>query len=224
LKAALLFIMMLLATSVSLSGAAPPPTTPTSDAVFQHPLNANQLRELTVSTAQSLAGARTIRGRFTQIRHLRDLPQPLESRGEFLFVRGFGIEWRTTSPFPNRLIVTANGVKQDNGDGKSINNGSSTPALKTLARIFFGLFSLDFESLQRDFSTYGHKQQDLWRVGLKARRANLARAFGALVLAGRTSAESVVLLDAEGNRTEIALHDLQYGSDAPTAGELALFR
>lgn len=191
--------------------------------MFQHPLNANQLRELTVATAQGLAGARTIRGRFTQFRYVRDLPRPLESGGEFLFVRGLGIEWRTTSPFPNRLIVTANGVKQNNSSHRSTKNGSSSPALKILARIFFGLFSLDFESLQRDFSTYGLKQQDVWRVGLKARRGNLARAFGTLVLAGRTGAESVVLLDADGNRTEIALLNLQYVSAAPTAAEQALF-
>ena len=194
------------------------------ESVFLHPMTPQQLRQLTVAAGDTLAGALVVRGQFVQRRYVRGLPQALESQGEFLFAQGVGIEWRTRTPVESQITITPTGIGQGQGSGPSPRPSGLPPAaLPVVARIFFGLFALDFDALARDFSTFGEADGDRWRIGLQARRATLARAFKRVVLAGRSAADTIVLYDAAGGKTEILLRQLQFDARPLPVAERARF-
>jgi hypothetical protein len=194
------------------------------DSVFAHPMAPGELRVLTVAASAQLAGARVIRGEFVQRRLVRGLPQALESRGDFLYAQDIGIKWRTLTPLESQITITPAGMTQNRATG-AVSRVAAVPpaATQVVARIFFGLFALDYTSLARDFNTFGEADGAHWRVGLQARRSALGRVFKRAVLAGQSAAESIVLYDAAGNRTEIQLQKLQYEAAPLSAAERARF-
>ena len=194
-----------------------------ADVVFAHPLGPAELRQLTAVATVALANTPVVRGQFVQRRYLRELPRPLEARGEFLYARGVGIEWHTLAPFDSRLVLTAAGIRQSSGNDTARVDAQEQPALRAVGRVFFGLFALDFDSLARDFRTFGVAESNHWRVGLQPRRAALRHLFDDAVLAGSNGVESVVLQDAAGDRTEILLQKLQYDPQPLTAADRARF-
>ncbi len=194
------------------------------ESVFNHPGNPIDLRQLTNTASVSLASAQVVRGEFIQRRRVRDLPRPLESQGTFLYARGIGIEWCTVKPLHSCMAITGAGITRKYDDVSHAAAGRvSQPAQQTVARIFFNLFALDFDALARDFSLFGERIGGQWRVGLRARRAALGRVFKEAVLAGSTAADSIVLDDAGGNRTEITLHNLIFSSKPLPADDRARF-
>ncbi len=194
------------------------------ESVFNHPKNPADLRELTSTANGSLANAQVVHGEFIQRRYVRDLPRPLESQGTFLYARGIGIEWCTVKPLNSCMVITGAGITRRNDDVPPAAAGTvSQPAQQTVARIFFSLFALDFDALARDFSLFGEQANGQWRVGLKARRAALGRVFQDAVLAGSTAADTIVLHDAGGDRTEITLQNPIFSSKPLPAGDRARF-
>jgi hypothetical protein len=68
--------------------------------VFDHPQSAEQLLKGPLAQpAAALRGAQVMRGKFVYKKYLREIPQPLISRGDFVFVRELGINWHTREPF-----------------------------------------------------------------------------------------------------------------------------
>ncbi len=197
---------------------------PGDQSVFAHPMAPPQLRLLTAAAVDPLAKAQVVRGEFSQRRFARGLPQPLESHGEFLFVQKIGIEWRTLTPIEARIVVTPSGIKQDQGAATGAgSSGIPDAATQMIARIFFGLFALDYASLARDFTTFGEMDGDRWRVGLQAKRSALGHMFKRAVLTGSTAASAIVLYDAAGGRSEILLQNLRFDSLPPSPAERARF-
>lgn len=51
-----------------------------------------------------------LKTRFTQKRHLKDIPLPLTSSGEITLWAGKGLLWKTQTPFPTTLLMTQKGL------------------------------------------------------------------------------------------------------------------
>ena len=195
-----------------------------ADSVFDHPQTAQQLLQgpLAEPTA-TLRGAQLMRGTFVYRKFLVEIPQPLLSRGDFVFARDLGIDWHTRQPFDSDFVLTAKGMSQrDDGRTTLQLSASDQPAVKVVARIFLALLSLDVNSLQSSFELSGVQQGRQWQVGLKPTVAAVAGVFRQAVLSGGAQVEKLVLTDANGDRSEIEFSDLRYAA-AIGAGDRALF-
>jgi Outer membrane lipoprotein carrier protein LolA len=201
-----------------LSGAA------FADDVFDHPQNAAQLLKGPLAQpAAALRNAPLMRGRFVYRKYLRELPLPLTSRGEFVFARDLGIDWHTREPFDSEFVLTDKGFTQrDEGKATLQLSAAEQPTVKVVARIFLDLLSLDVNSLQRSFSLSGSQQGRQWQVGLRPTVAAIASVFREAVVSGSAQVETLVLRDANGDRTEISFTEVQYSS-VVSAAERALF-
>jgi hypothetical protein len=183
-----------------------------------------QLRALTGSAAQSLGAAKAIRGKFTQSRHLAGLAKPLQSSGTFLFARSAGIEWHTLAPFDSQFLLTESGITQhDDGGGTLRIDTADQPALAVVSRVFFALFSLDYDALSRDFSIAGYRQADRWTLQLQPRSDALRRVFRQARLTGKASVDAVTLEEGNGDSSEIDLAGVQYDTAGLTADERRRF-
>ncbi|MGC3979833.1 MAG: outer membrane lipoprotein carrier protein LolA [Steroidobacteraceae bacterium] len=199
-----------------------------ADDVFNHPQTAEQLLKGPLAQpANSLRGAQVMRGQFVYKKYLKEIPQPLVSKGDFVFARELGIDWHTREPFDSDFVLTSQGITQrDDGKTTMQMKASEQPAVKVVARIFLALLSLDVASLQNSFTLSGLQQssggKDSWQVGLRPSVPAIAAVFKEAVVSGGTQVETLVLRDANGDHTEINFSDVQYANSIATA-DRALF-
>jgi hypothetical protein len=100
-----------------------------ADDVFEHPVTADQiLKGVLVEPVALINGAQVIRGQFVYKRFLSELPAPLESTGEYLFVKDLGIAWHTEQPFDSEFIVTAAGTTQRDDGKVTLQTSTDEPA------------------------------------------------------------------------------------------------
>jgi len=193
--------------------------------VFDHPQTAAQLMQGPLAQpAASLRDAQVLRGKFVYKKYLKEIPQPLISRGDFVFVKNQGIDWHTREPFDSDFVLTASGMKQvDEGRTTLQMNASEQPAVRVVARIFLSLLSLDVNSLQSSFNLFGVQQGKQWQVGLKPTVQAIAAVFSDAVVSGEGQVQNLLLRDANGDRTEISFSDAQYAA-APSAQDLLPFK
>jgi len=195
-----------------------------ADEVFDHPQSAEQLLKGPLAQpAAALRGAQLMRGKFVYRKYLKEIPQPLVSRGEFVFARELGIDWHTREPFDSDFVLTASGITQrDEGRTTLQMSASQQPAVKVVAHIFLALLSLDVTSLQNSFALSGLQQGSRWQVGMRPTVSAIAAVFKEAVVSGNAQVENLVLRDANGDRTEIAFSEVQYASQV-SAADRALF-
>jgi len=194
--------------------------------VFDHPQTAEQLLNGPLSRpAAALRNAQVMRGTFTYKKYLKEIPQPLVSHGDFLFARDVGIDWHTRDPFDSDFVLTAKGMRQrDDGKLTLQMNASEQPAVQVVAHIFLSLLSLDVGALQNSFALSGWQQgkpgSETWQVGLRPTVSAIAAVFKEAIVSGDAQVQSLLLRDANGDRTEISFADVQYASSM-TAAERA---
>jgi hypothetical protein len=195
--------------------------------VFDHPQTGEQLLQGPLSRpAAALRDAQVMRGKFIYKKFLKEIPQPLVSRGEFLFARDLGIDWHTREPFDSDFVLTAKGMTQrDDGKLTLQMNASEQPAVQVVAHIFLSLLSLDVGSLQNSFALSGMQQgkpgNETWQVGLRPTVGAIAAVFKEAVVSGGAQVDTLVLRDANGDHTEISFAEVQYARSI-TAAERAL--
>jgi hypothetical protein len=232
--ARLLGLLSGLMLGLSVGAAAPPvpPPTPAAaaqvkpeESVFAHPATPAQLATITGETARSIAGAKVVRGRFVQRRHLAGLTRPLESTGTFLFARGSGIDWHTEQPFDSQFLLTSSRITQRDEGGVSLEiDAAEQPALAVVSRVFFALFALDLEALSNDFELYGERVGDTgWILGLKPRTEALASVFRQALVRGNSSVSRVTLEDGNGDASEIEFQGVQFDPRGLTVDERRRF-
>lgn len=192
--------------------------------VFAHPKSAAELTQsLLAEPARAISGARVLRGRFVHRKHLRDIPAPLESTGEFVFLRDAGLYWHTIKPFDSVFVLTPGAmVQRDEGGAALTMNAAEQPAVRAAARIFMSLFAVDVAALESEFHMFGVAVDGGWRLGLRPKNAAMSALFTQAVVSGAAQVREVELRDAYGDRTVIQLQGTELLQRAPTPAERAL--
>ena len=173
----------------------------------------------------TLAAAPVISGPYTQDKFLRELPKPLHASGDFLFVRDLGVAWRTVLPFASELIITHDALieRQDGGSTTRI-AADQQPAVRLVARIFFAVFSLDFDQLGQLFTlSLVNDDAQGWQLGLQPKQAGTAGVIHAIVVSGHRDVERVRMFEPGGDRTEIEFHDTRVSTVPADAAQRARF-
>jgi hypothetical protein len=143
-------------------------------------------------------------GRFVQRRQLPELERPIVSRGRFVYSAGRGLLWLIEEPVESRLVIDAEGVYQD---GKPVRGGGAFEAIRPL---FESLFSGDFGPLERDFSITREDAGERWRLELRPRDGQLARALDRITIEGIDTPLRLVIAASDGGRTELEFTDVTH--------------
>ena len=192
--------------------------------VFAHPKSAGELTQtLLAEPARAIAHTQVLRGKFIHRKHLRDIPTPLESSGEFVFLRDAGLYWHTVKPFDSVFVLTPTTMMQRDEGGAALKmNATEQPAVRAAARIFMSLFSVDVKALEGEFQMFGVAVEGGWRLGLRPKNSAMSALFTQAIVSGAAQVREVELQDAYGDRTVIQLHGTELFNRAPTAAERAL--
>jgi hypothetical protein len=170
-----------------------------------------------------LAKPNVLCGSFDQSKTLIGIKKALRSNGRFCMVSGKGVLWRTLHPFPNTLRLTRDEIVHSNGERVAMHfNAKAEPIIRMINGVLFALLAGDLTQLENLFEVDGVIDGQTWRVALKARRPELAKAIGNIKLEGGAYVRTINISEASGDTTVIVFSAIQEGESGLTAEEATL--
>lgn len=157
--------------------------------------------------SQQLREPAVVRGQFIQEKHLRALPMPLVSRGQFVLARDHGLLWLLQQPLQQDYRITASGIVQRTESGWRA--AGQQGASKRQNELFLAVLGGDAEALQRDFELDLQGNAQAWTLSLTPRARLLQQIFNAIHIQGGTSVERIELLETQGDSTLLLLESSQ---------------
>jgi hypothetical protein len=163
-------------------------------------------------------------GRFDQSKQLAGMKKALISNGRFCVVAGKGVMWRTLQPFPNTLRLSRDDIVQFQGERVAMRlDARQEPTVRMINSVLFSLLAGDLSQLDTLFAVDAKAEAKHWKVALKARQPALAKAIGAISLAGANYVKEIQIDEASGDHTVIVFSDIKTGESAIRPDEAALF-
>jgi hypothetical protein len=157
--------------------------------------------------AEQLSGPAVVRGDFIQEKHLRALPQPLTSHGQFTLSRDHGLLWLLQQPIRQDYRITPQGIARRGEQGWQAVDPQGGSARQN--QLFLAVLSGDTQALQRDFQLELSGTATAWRLQLTPRGALLKQIFAGIEIQGGETVTRIELHETQGDRTLIRLLDSQ---------------
>lgn len=141
-------------------------------------------------------------GQFVQEKHLTVLTQPFVTKGSYHYQKNLGLIWHTQQPVDSKIKITTEGVSELQADGhfKSLTTNSQ------FSELLLALFSGEQQSLQQQFTI---EQQDN-TLTLTPKSAQIVGVILKIkLLVDNNAIQQIVLLEPEGNYTNIFLSEVK---------------
>lgn len=140
-----------------------------------------------------------VTGPFIQEKHLRALPQPLQSKGRFVLARDHGLLWLLQTPLRQDYRITAKGIARRDPSGWQALPSASAATEQN--RLFFAVLQGDSSGLQRDFDLNLTGEPQHWQLRLTPRSLLLKQVFTHIDISGGRFVERIELHETQGDRT-----------------------
>lgn len=171
-----------------------------------------------------LAKPQMLCGRFDQSKQLAGMKKPLLSNGRFCVAAGKGVLWRTLQPFPNTLRLTNDEIVHMQGERVAMRlDARQEPVVRMINNVLFALLAGDIGRLETLFEGEGRVNDKQWSATLKARDPGLAKVIADVSVEGDAFVKSIVIHEANGDRTGISFSAMQTGDSGMTAEEAVQF-
>jgi len=158
--------------------------------------------------SEQLAKPSVIHGHFVQEKHLRSLPQPLTSKGDFVLAKDFGLLWLLSTPLKQDYRITSAGIarRATEEDGRwQMLPGKSAGAEQN--RLFLAVLQGDSSGLQRDFDLQLSGDAQAWQLTLVPRSLLLKQVFKQINIDGGALVQRIELLETQGDSTLLKMID-----------------
>lgn len=156
-----------------------------------------------------LAKPAVVRGPFIQEKHLRALPQPLTSQGEFVLSRDAGLLWQLRRPLTQDYRIDAAGIARRTAQGWQLQPGQDVAAQQS--RLFLAVLKGDHSGLARDFELQLSGSREAWQLTLIPHSLLLKQIFSSIRIDGGALVERIELHETQGDRTLMRMPQSQAG-------------
>ena len=154
-----------------------------------------------------LAEPAVVRGPFIQEKHLRALPQPLTSKGDFVLSRAHGLLWQLRSPLKQDYRIDSQGIARRTPQGWQMQPGQDIAAQQS--RLFLAVLQGDHSGLARDFELQLSGNAAAWQLTLVPHSRLLRQIFSRIRIDGGALVERIELVETQGDRTLMRMPDSQ---------------
>ncbi|WP_447652057.1 outer membrane lipoprotein carrier protein LolA [Pseudomonas abietaniphila] len=156
--------------------------------------------------SEQLAKPSVIHGAFIQEKHLRSLPQPLTSKGNFVLAKDSGLLWLLNTPLKQDYRITSAGIaRREADDSWQMLPGRSAGAEQN--RLFLAVLQGDSSGLQRDFELHLSGDAQAWQLTLIPRSLLLQQIFKQINIDGGALVKRIELLETQGDSTLLKMID-----------------
>lgn len=166
--------------------------------------NAFDLQQLSAQLAQPTV----IHGAFIQEKHLRALPQPLTSKGQFVLAKEYGLLWLLDTPLKQDYRITSAGIARR--DAAAPGGWQAVPGKSAGAeqnRLFLAVLQGDSSGLQRDFELRLSGESNAWQLTLIPRSLMLQQVFKQIDISGGALVQRIQLQETQGDSTVLKMID-----------------
>ncbi|WP_300651943.1 outer membrane lipoprotein carrier protein LolA [Pseudomonas sp.] len=157
-----------------------------------------------------LAKPAVVRGPFIQEKHLRALPQPLTSRGQFVLSSQHGLLWQLRSPLQQDYRIDDRGIARRTAQGWQQQPGQDVAAQQS--RLFLAVLKGDHAGLANDFELQLSGTAEAWQLDLTPRSRLLKQIFNVIHIQGGALVECIELAETQGDSTLLRLPQSQPGT------------
>lgn len=163
-----------------------------------------------------LAKPAVVRGPLIQEKHLRALPQPLTSRGQFVLSRDLGLLWQLQRPLKQDYRIDSQGIAKRTASSWQQQPGQDVAAQQS--RLFLAVLKGDHSGLSKDFQLQLSGTAAAWQLRLVPNSVLLKQIFSNIQIDGGALVQRIELQETQGDRTVLRLPDSQ-ADDALTEQE-----
>lgn len=163
------------------------------------PASAERLELETV--LRGMAGTAGVSAHYREVKHIALLREPLETRGELVFVPPDRLARITQYPGRSWLLVDGDRVRLfDEASGEAVDLAGD-PAARIFVESFIVLFQGDPDALRERYRVRFDADGDAWSIRLEPRRAPVDRFVESITLRGAARAlRSMELVERDGDR------------------------
>jgi len=162
------------------------------------------LASLPPGLAGHLREAAVVHAEFRQTRHLAALTRPLKASGTLVMARDRGVVWSVEKPLKITYVIGPGGLLVVDAQGRrERRTARDLPVLGQMGRVFQSMVQGDWKGLEAQFTVEGSGSAAAWEVTLTP-RAGLAGYLRQVRLKGGRFVDQVTLVEAGGDRMEIA--------------------
>lgn len=163
-------------------------------------------------------------GDFEQIKTLVGLQHPVRSTGRFCVMTERGVLWSTRAPFPSTLRLTREEIVESQGDQITSRLAvSQEPGVGIISGLLFSVLGGDLKQLQDNFDIDAAAQSTTWRAHLVPKEDGMRRVIRGIQLSGGEFIRHVTILEASGDRTDIAFTNIATGTTALRTEDIRAF-
>ncbi len=160
--------------------------------------------------AAQLAKPAVVRGPFVQEKHLRALPKPLTSTGQFVLSKDLGLLWQLQSPLQQEYRIDGSGIAKRTPQGWQPVAQQSASAQQN--RLFLAVLKGDSTGLRQDFDLKLSGDASAWTLDLTPRSLMLKQIFSAIQIQGGEQVARIELRETQGDSTVLRLTESQASS------------
>ncbi|MEK1906269.1 MAG: outer membrane lipoprotein carrier protein LolA [Pseudomonas sp.] len=157
-----------------------------------------------------LAKPAVVRGPFIQEKHLRALPRPLTSQGEFVLSREHGLLWQLRSPLQQDYRIDDAGIARRTPQGWQLQPGQDVAAQQS--RLFLAVLRGDHSGLARDFALQLNGSAEAWQLTLTPHSLLLKQIFSSIRIEGGALVERIELHETQGDRSLMRMPQSRAGT------------
>ena len=167
-----------------------------------------------------------IKANFTKERKLKILSRPFVTSGILLFLPDKGVVWQTQLPIVDTIVITQSGIRELKQDPDSVSNRmAETTIMKSVARVFLSLFSLNLERIKQEFNvTKTYREKDRKYYELESKDETLAKVISRIVLSGKQRIDTILIEEKTGDSTRITLDKEVFDKTSLTTADLELLK
>ncbi len=155
--------------------------------------------------AAQLSKPAVVRGPFIQEKHLRALPKPLTSTGQFVLSKDLGLLWLLEKPLQQSYRIDGAGIAKRTAQGWQPVAQQSASAQQN--RLFLAVLKGDSSGLRQDFDLSLSGAADNWTLDLTPKSLLLKQIFSAIQIQGGALVQRIELRETQGDSTLLRLSD-----------------
>ncbi len=157
----------------------------------------------------------TLKGNFEQRKYIHILPQPLLSSGVFQLDNKTGLVWQINKPLATRIVFNDTGIHQSKNGQAVWTISNERPGVAMIGQLMRAALSYDWSLLEKHFSIDGSINSSIndaiaaqtntqqWTLTLTPKENTLQQTIKHIALAGGRQLTSLILFEANNDRTEI---------------------
>ena len=148
-----------------------------------------------------------IKASFVKTRQLKVLSRPFVTSGVLLFAPGKGVVWHTTHPIEDIVLINESGIKSVSERQDALaKNMSQNPVMKSVARLFIALFSLDLDRIKQEFEIVSASKDSSGMIySLRTKDRTLSSIIEEISLRGQNRVNEIDIKENSGDSTTIKL-------------------